>query len=159
MICNLYFADYRSLLCLPRSLLIKYSFAAPPGHLILHQNFLNIRLFHSYPCIHSHTWIHNLNIYIYLSDYQVGSNISYNNWKNHYISRLHLLHETIELNIKTIKSFVGRTSSITTAPEWFSSVNQVKLGKHCKPCKNPLKTEWTRLALTFLFWPCELGRS
>ena len=71
IMCNLSFDDYRSLLCLTRSLLIKYSFASPLGHLILHQNLLNIRLFHSYPSIHFHSHthtlslFHNLNIYIY----------------------------------------------------------------------------------------------
>ena len=53
--CNLSFADYRSLLWLTGSLLIKYFFASPLGHLILHQDSLNIRLFSSYPSIHLQT--------------------------------------------------------------------------------------------------------
>ena len=153
IMCNLSFSDYRSLLCLIGSLLIKYSFVAPLGHLILHQNFLNVHFFtliqvFTFTCtLHL---FHNLNIYIYiyLSDYQVSSN----NWQT-IITSVGYTYCIKQLN-KIIKSFAGQPSSVTIVPKWFSSVNQVKLGKHCKTCKNPLETEWSSVS-TDLWRPSE----
>ena len=83
-----YLCWYKSLFCSSRSSLIKCNSAS----LILQKIsliFLKIRILdiqsyllafsHSYfhPFIH-HAWIHNLILHIYLSDYQVGSNTSYN---------------------------------------------------------------------------------
>ena len=94
-LCNLSFVDYRSLLCLTGSLLIKYNFAAPLACLILHQNLLHVRLYNLHPSIHFHTCTYShtssqlKHLYIYLLDYQVGSNnLSY----NYYYSRLEIIN-------------------------------------------------------------------
>ena len=143
IICNLSFADYRSLFGLIGSLLIKYNFAAP---LILHQDSLNLLLskyFLSHPCstcshFFSHTYLIPcffttwISLYIYLLDYQVGSN----NLKNK------SLQQSAELQDLT-NPFTGRPSTVNSVQklipvltDWARLIQRIPW--------NPSVAEWTR---------------
>ena len=140
IICNLSFADYRSLFGLIGSLLIKYNFAAPS---ILHQNLLNLlssRKLISHPCstsylsylISTHTFTTWISLYIYLSDYPVGSN----NLENR------SLQQSADIQI-LINPFTGRPSTVNSVQklipvltDWARLIQRIP--------RNPSVAEWTR---------------
>ena len=142
IICNLSFADYRSLFGLIESLLIKYNFAAP---LILHQNLLNLlssRKLNSHPCstsylffsdLHTHTFFTTwISLYIYLSVYSVGSNNLENN----------SLQQSAEIQI-LINLLTGRPSTINSVQklipvltDWARLIQRISW--------SPSVAEWTR---------------
>ena len=174
---QLIFADYRSLLWLTGSLLIKYCFASLLGHLILHQDSLNIRLFSSYPSIHFHTHTHTISqldhLYIYLSDYQVGSN----NWQTIITT---VGWKWLNIKLQTNKSLywptlhgelcsennscVNRLGSVNTANSVTILQSPGELGKHWVFVDDrvnsvetifsmiPSMTEWVRWKLPFGDW-------
>ena len=128
-------------------------------YLILHQDSLIFRLFSSYQVFsfkYSHTTTHPFTtwttLYIYLSNYQVGSN---NLANNHYNSRLEIIkHQTRkslywptlhgELCSET-NSCVNRLSSVKDANSVKSFNHRVNLVS----TKFPVMTEWARWKLPF----------
>ena len=141
IICNLSFADYRYLFGLIESLLIKYNFAAPS---ILHQNSLNLLLIQEidfasllhflsfFSDLFTHTFTTWISLYIYLSDYPVGSN----NLENK------SLQQSTEIQISK-NLLTGRPSTVNSVQklipvltDWARLIQRIPW--------NPSVTEWTR---------------
>ena len=153
IMCNLSFADYRSLLWLTGSLLIKYCFASPLEYLILHQDSLIVRLFSSYPSIFFHILILFFfsqleHLYIYTFQIIKSAQITWQTiittvgWKNIKLQTDKSLYwPTLHGEIfSETNSWVNRLSSVKTA----NSVKSFNRRVNSVSTEFPEMTEWTR---------------